>query len=218
MNRPRLAAAAAATSLFTLALSGLGGCLGYNNIEPIEGASGWVDPNAAPVPTAMSAALRWVIDRYPPTDEGFTGKTTTVPLAVSFPTNTRPEVGDMVLSQATLPYAQALTTANVSLPTYRIGRVWVRGDMATVDIFRPVPTLAKDKEGKPFYQCITVNLRSGLSPWRIVSHRVWSVGSVDVPLANYMSSKGSGIVPDAPATEAAPASDATQASDASGAN
>ena len=210
MNRPRFAAAAAALPLLALALSGLGGCLGYNNIEPIEGASGWTNPNSPPVPTAMSTALRWVVDRYPPSDEGFTGHTTTMPFAVSFPTTTRPEIGEMVLSQATLPHARPLTTDTESLPTYLIGRVWVRGDMATVDIFRPVPTLAKDKDGKPFYQCITVNLRSGLSPWRIVSHRVWSVGSVDVPLANYMTRKGSGIVPEAPAAPAEP--------DSSGAN
>ncbi len=191
------------TPLLALALASLGGCLGYNNIEPIEGASGFVDPNSPPVPTAMSTALRWVVDRYPPNDEGFTGQTTLAPFAVSFPLRTRPGVGEMVLRQATLPHAQMLTVENESLPVYRIGRVWVRGDMATVDVFRPIPTLQKGSDDQPFYQCITVNLRSGLSPWRIVSHKVWSVGTVDLPLVNYMTSKGSSVVPEAAAAEPA---------------
>ncbi len=186
-------------------LGALPACVGYNNIEPIEGASGFTDPNSPPVPTAMSTALRWVVDRYPPTDEGFTGTTTEAPLAVSFPLRTRPEIAGLVLSQSEIPNAQALTQATESWPVYRIGRVWVRGDMATVDVFRPVPRLAKDVDGKPYYQCVTVNLRSGLSPWRIVSHRVWSVGSVDVPLANYMNAGGSGVVPEAAAAASEPA-------------
>lgn len=188
-------------------LAVLPGCVGYNDIEPIDGGHGFVDPNSPPVPTAMATALRWVVDRYPPTTEGFTGFTTEAPLAVSFPLRTRREIGDLVFTQAQIKNATFLTPATESLPIYRIGRVYVRGDEATVDIHRPVPTLARDKSGTPYYQTITVNMRAGLSPWRVTSHRVWPVGSIDLPLVNYMTSgkAGSSPTPEAQTPESVPA-------------
>lgn len=166
-----------------------GGCIGHNNIDPISGALAFENPNDQPVPDAIKAALRWVIDRYPPSAEQAVGTFPTEPIAINLPGRMRYEKAQSIVREVG-PNIVTLTPENAgTLPVYHIGRVWIRADAAAVDVFRPVPAFGKMPGGKPVYQAITVNLRAGFAPWRIVSHRVWPVGTLDLPAEAYPAAK-----------------------------
>lgn len=182
----------------------LGGCLGHNNIERIDGAVGFDNPNEQPVPAAMSAALRWVIDRYPPNPDQPIGRFPTEEIAVNLPARMRLEMADKVLRDVA-PNLRVLTPENATtLPVYHVGRVLTRADAASVDVFRPVSAMGTGPGGKPVYQAITVNLRAGFAPYRVVSHRVWPVGTLDLPTLNFPQARpAAGMdVPPAAAPEA----------------
>lgn len=165
----------------------LGGCIGHNNIEPISGATAFENPNEAPVPQAMTTALRWVIERYPPNPEQPIGSFPSEPIAVNLPTRMRFEMARKV-ARDVAPNVTILTQENQrTLPVYHVGRVWVRGDAASVDVFRPVSAFGASPGGQPTYQAITVNLRAGFAPWRVTAHRVWPVGTLDLPLLTFPS-------------------------------
>jgi len=44
-----------------------GGCVGYAVYPPMEGMSGFKNPNSDPLPALMTESVRWVSTRYPPT-------------------------------------------------------------------------------------------------------------------------------------------------------
>lgn len=158
-----------------------GGCIGHNNIEPIPGAVGFEDPNNAPVPQIMAASLRWLVLRYPPQGgESLAGMTEPEPFAVSLPLNVRGDTVEWLQRQTFPGKMQASTLENQDLPTYLFGRVWVRGDMAYVDIFRPVQQLASPSGGV-VYQPITLHMRGGMQNWHFTSHRIYQPGSLPVP-------------------------------------
>lgn len=169
-----------AAVLAAASVLGPAGCIGHNNIEPIPGAVGFEDPNNAPVPQIMAAALNWLVLRYPPQGgDGPAGMVEPDPFAVSFPLNLRGDTVEWLTRQTFPGKLQASTLENLSLPTYRIGRVWVRGDMAFVDIFRPVPQFST--AGSVVYQPITLHMRGGMSNWHFASHRIYQPGSLPVP-------------------------------------
>lgn len=167
-----------------VSLVGPAGCIGHNNIEPIPGAVGFEDPNNAPVPQIMVAALNWLVLRYPPQGgDGPAGMVEPDPFAVSFPLNLRGDTVEWIQRQTFPGKLQASTLDNLDRPTYRIGRVWVRGDMAFVDIFRPVPQLSGGSAGgaSVVYQPITLHMRGGLQNWHFTSHRIYQPGALPVP-------------------------------------
>jgi hypothetical protein len=167
-------------------LGGLSGCIGHNNIEPIPGAVGFEDPNNAPVPQIMAEAIRWLVLRYPPQGgDAPAGMVEPEPFAVSLPLNVRGDTAEW-LERKTFPgVMQVATNENRDLPTYLIGRVWVRGDMAYVDIFRPVPQLSPGPQGV-VYQPFTLHMRGGVQDWRFASHRIYQPGSLPVPKVNVL--------------------------------
>lgn len=165
----------------------LGGCFGYNNVEPIEGSVAFENPNSPPVPQAMATALQWAALRYPPhVDRLDVGKGEQPLIAVNFPVGVRRDVAEYVCRN-TGPWAMPLTTENDALPVYHIGRVWTRGLYATVDVFRPASQLGPAPEGTTLWQCITVQLRSGIGSYSVFSHKAWPVGAFDVPALHYLA-------------------------------
>lgn len=166
------------------------GCYSHTSVEPIPGAFGGDDPNAVPIPAGMATGLKWVIDRYPPTGEPFLGRTTTEPIAISLPAGTRPDVYREVLRAIgglggpvdVLP----VTRDTEARPIYIVGRVWMRGDVCTMDIHRPVVTLGQGPEGRQVYQVITLHMRSGSGTWQVRSHRVYPVNTIPVAPINYL--------------------------------
>lgn len=183
-----------------MCLLALGGCFGHNTIETERGAiQGFANPNSPPVPQAMATALQWAAMRYPPgMDRTEVGAGADRPrIAVSFPLDTRRDTANYVCTN-TGPFAEPLTQENASLPTYHIARVWTRGLYATVDIFRPASQLGPAPGETTLYQCITVELRSGIGSYSVYSHKVWPVGVFDVPPQRYLAPGYDGRVEPAP--------------------
>ncbi len=172
------------------------GCVGHNVYPPIEGESGFTNPNNDPMPQLISASVRWVVLRYPPSDHvEWNPPSAALPDGQKFAVNL-PEGTNRAVALRTIDNigygAQPVVPGNEGLPTYHISRIWVSGDEAKVDLLRPVPGLGSTSPGKtPITQGITVRLRGGVQQWRVTSHRTWSMNSMPVPTLNY--------VPDEPA-------------------
>jgi hypothetical protein len=154
--------------------------MGHANIDPIPGTVATENPNDPPLPTAMTLALRWVTDRYPPEAVDFASGPMTEPFAINFPAGTRTDVARRVCANVNTN-SQPLEADNQTLPIYHVGRIWLRGDLATVDILRPVGTYGQGAEGPVLYQCITIKMQGGLRPFGVVSHRIWPVNYSPVP-------------------------------------
>jgi hypothetical protein len=212
----RLLALAALAPVF------LAGCVGYSgHPEPKPvGDPTLSNPNVVSSKDVAATALEWVIKRYPPTgedgrltmwmefDEPKTNPdgTVTPRLAVN--------IGDPAVRQSTYDEfvrragrgAVPLTPENESaLPIYHVGRVWVEGDMATVDIFRPVVPWPEGPASQRAYQAITVRLRGGMKPWNVVAHRVWGIGTTPVPKLVYYPAGDEAVPEGTPETAPGPA-------------
>jgi len=192
----------AISSLVVLGVLGgpmlLGGCLGHKTIEPLEGASPLSDnPNDPPVPEAIATALTWVVDRYPPGGEEFLGRNTQ-PVAANLPTGLRGDVANRICRMAGKSIS-VLTVENDTLPIYHIGRVWVRGDTAKIDVMVPVAqytpqTSATGPSAVMVYQNITLTLRTrGFEPYYVQSHYVWGLGSFETPPLRYLENSPDGM-------------------------
>ena len=174
-----------AAFLFSLAGSGLAGCVGYASYPPIESATpSSTNPNAPPIDELMMLAVKWVADRYPPphAGPGVAGEAT---FAINLPVGVRRDVYERV-SAKTGGLGVPVTAENMkTLPVYHIARVWVRMRDAKVDVLRPRLELPRKVDGQPVYECITLICDGGMQPWRVVRFQTWEVGVVDTPLLYY---------------------------------
>jgi hypothetical protein len=161
--------------------AGLSGCVSWASYPAGPGEVAVKNPNDPTMLDVMVTGLQWVIRRYPPGAGGEGPR-----LAINLPAGMRERVYQRVavrVGQGAVP----LTTANATLPIYHVAQVRVRGDEAAVDILRPVTELGPSPSGEPVYQEVRVNLRGGVSPWHVVSHREWTPGAVSsIPELNYM--------------------------------
>jgi hypothetical protein len=107
-------------------------------------------------------------------------------IVVNFPIGVRRDVAEYVCRNVG-PWASPLTTENDALPVYHIARVWTRGLYATVDIFRPSTQLGPAPGGQTLWQCITVQLRSGIGSYSVFSHKAWPVGAFPEPALHYLA-------------------------------
>lgn len=151
----------------------LTGCASYANVPEPESSPSVTSPNARQPRAAMTAALQRVLRQYPP------GRGTTR-FAVNLPTKVSPENAAEILA-ALGPGAELATLENAELPTYDIGRIWIRAGSAKVDIFRPVVELGRQADGTYEQQAITVWMEGGLGPWRTVRTQKWAVGAFPRP-------------------------------------
>ena len=190
------------------AASNLGGCVGYNVYPPMEGQSGFTNPNSDPFPPVMTNAMQWVVLRYPPHAEAewnapAAGNVGTNAFAVNLPKGMDQSVARRIVKNIGNG-AEPLVAGNETLPIYSISRVWVQGDDAKVDIVRPVVGMT-GADGKPLTQGITVRLRGGLKPWTVTSHRLWSYNSMPQPALNFLPDDSPAAPQMRPATPAEPA-------------
>ncbi len=207
----------AATLTLSLALVGaLTACVGYSGHSgPKEVEDPFNNPNVVSSKDVAATALEWVIKRYPPTGED--GRLTmwrefeeadtdaagnAVPrLAINLGhEGVRQSTYDEFCRRAGRG-AVPLTPETESLPIYHVGRVWVEGDMATVDIFRPVVPWPDGSANLRAYQAITVRLRGGMKPWGVVAHRVWGIGATTVPGLVYYNGRAAPTEPDSSDSE-----------------
>ncbi|HYE02988.1 MAG TPA: hypothetical protein VD963_07110 [Phycisphaerales bacterium] len=181
------------------ALAALTSCVGYTAHPLSKDESAFSDPNSPTAHDVMAVAARWVVRHYPPGgDEGRyqifddPGVADTQDhggrFVLNVPAGMRAATYRRVLSE-TSRLALPVTAENIDagLPVYHVGRVWVWGDQAKVDIFKPVSPLGRrGPGGEPLYQAVTVNLRGGFKPWGVTSHHVWTVGALPVPPLHYL--------------------------------
>ncbi|MFZ4574436.1 MAG: hypothetical protein ACOYN0_08570 [Phycisphaerales bacterium] len=188
--------ALALTGLVTISAL-LGGCFGNSNYPAIAGASAATDsPNTPAVESCMTLAVRWVADRYPPRNdrrEAQTPKeagdiTVRWPMVLNLPVGTRKVFYERIARNCG-PEVRPMTTEteNNGAPVYHVGRVWVRAHEAKVDVYRPMPEIDESPGGGGrVYQMITVTLKGGFEPWRVVHGRAWEPGAHELPEIYYM--------------------------------
>lgn len=177
----------------------LAGCVGYNVYPPMTGYPAFGDPNSPPMYYIMGEALRWTIQKYPPGEpaaaraEILDSGAAALPAA---PDGQTPRAAislvpgmlrEYYIRTAAIagPGVVPLSPEHAGLPTYLVSRIWVGGDTAKVDLFRPVTRLGSP-DGSKVYQGLTINLRGGLRAWHVTSHRVWSIGSLEPPEPTYL--------------------------------
>jgi hypothetical protein len=186
MNRTRLPIASAPMlrmgllTLIAAAASTLAGC-GYATWPPVEerfAKSGQI--NFEPSVFVVGEALSWVTLRYPPVRDAERGVIYVSAFAINLPEGTSWESAQRVVRRVGRG-AEIAAPDNRNLYTYSVTRAIVRGTTAEVDVVRPVPDLGRDADGNPRLQGITVRLVGGTKPWRVLSHRTFPVGIMDVP-------------------------------------
>ncbi|MEZ6242462.1 MAG: hypothetical protein R3B57_05405 [Phycisphaerales bacterium] len=149
-----------------------GGCMGYASYPNAEGSLTRSTTNSRAAAAVMRESLRWVTTH----EKDMPGR-----FAVNLPPGTSDETYWEV---ATSVGGEALSTDNMDLPRYSVGRVWVRGGEAKVDVTRPVMALGRLADGGWVTQTITLELEGGLTPWRVVRDRPWALGAIEAPTAN----------------------------------
>jgi hypothetical protein len=179
MNKRRIAAALAAIGAAGLAT----GCVSHAHYPPVDRTLAYSSPNTPAVEDVMLVGLRWIATRYPPADESQAAPT----MAVNLPEGVRGKVYQRVARA--IPGAEPLTPENSHLPIFHVGHIRIRGDHAQVNIFRPISAVGPMMTGETVYQEVRLDLRGGLSPWRVVSWREWTPGSGDLPPLNYFAAE-----------------------------
>lgn len=128
----------------------------------------------------LAGSIAWASERHPPpagaADDGW--------FAINLPEGVTREQYIEVATQIG-DRATPVTPETEHLPTYHIGWVWMRGDHARVDVFRPVYSLTRPG-GQVVYQAITLHFTRRFSAWRVEQTQPWDPGVVTVPPLYYM--------------------------------
>lgn len=179
----------------------IGGCASYANVPEPESSPSVTSPNARQPRAAMTAALQRVLRQYPP------GRGTNA-FAVNLPPQVSPVNADELIARLG-PGAELASPGNRDLPTYHVGRIWIRGAQAKVDVFRPVVELGRGADGVYEQQAITVWLQGGIGPWHTVRTQKWAVGAFPRPEV-FEPEIYEGAEPETPAQTPAPAEPAAE--------
>ena len=143
----------------------LGGCVVVNaTYPPRPGESATSDLNLSPSPTAMEAALRAALERNP-----IEGR-----YILNLPRGMERAVAQRIANtvgpgQAVLPDVELAE----ALPVVHVSRVWIRGEIAEVDVLLPVDEV---------WQAVTVRMRGGVvRGYRVERIRRWPPGMIEAP-------------------------------------
>lgn len=162
---------------------GLWGCQGYGSYPGPESSAMITNPNTRGTVAVVTEAVRWASLRYAP------GGDVRASYLVSPPAGMWERYAERI-ADSLGDRAVLLREGDESLPTFSVGRVWLRGSRAKVDVFRPVVELGRDDNGAYTLEPVTVWLEGGIEPWRVVRHQTWAIGSVELPNAWYAPRPG----------------------------
>lgn len=159
----------------------LPGCsTGFATYPPTPGQTASANPNGPIFETAVVAALRDVIERYPPPPELVPSDAGTLSrperVAINLFDGVRPDVAESTAARVG-GGAAPLFEETADLPTYHVTRVWLRGGRAEVDIICPVVT----RRGARTTQMVTLEMQSTLGGYRVDRRREWTVGAFPAP-------------------------------------
>lgn len=179
-----------------LALSlglGMAGCVGYSSYEPHRAEIRLTNPGQPATQTALEAAVRYAATRYPPNtppEVAILGQPTTEPHDFMFAVNMpRGMSREQYLGSVGRIGGEAvpLTPERVDLPIYHVGRVWVRGGRARIDIFRPVPGWRDaEPDDDNAYQALTLTLEGGHRAWRVTRMQARTPGAEPLPPLHFL--------------------------------
>lgn len=150
----------------------------YANYPPITGDEFAVKNvnNSINMKNAIAAAVRWTAMRYPP--PGGDG----APFAINLPAGTSEETYARVAGMVGKG-AQPISEANAqTLPIYHVTRVWLRGEIARIDVVRPVFEIAHKPGGGPVYRGVEVRLAGGWEPWHVTGSTEYEIGVLEPPV------------------------------------
>ncbi|MFN0131879.1 MAG: hypothetical protein ACKVW3_05010 [Phycisphaerales bacterium] len=181
---------AASLMLGLSTLVALAGCASWANFPPVPGDTAFHSLATPAMEDVMIEGLRWTITRYPPrgTTLDFTPGAPEEPrLSINLPVGVKANYYQYAAREIGGPrrVVAPLTTTSADLPIYHVRSLRVRGDEAQINIVRPATELGLAPDGTPVYQEVTLTLRGGIGPWRVVSATPWSPGSEDIPPPNY---------------------------------
>ena len=145
----------------------LAACAPLISWPPIEGDAAIHDLAVEPAPSAMAASIRAVSSRWPV--DG--------PWLISPPEGTTLRTARSIIAAVDHTDANLAGPRTTGLPAFHITRVWIRGDDAVVDVFRPAAS-------SDVLRKVTVRLHSRLARWRIESMREWPEGAYPQPTLN----------------------------------
>lgn len=163
-------------------LLGIAGCTSViydsNPEGPVATLEARPDFASHTVQNLLAESIGWAVEHYPPPAGEGDGW-----FAINLPRGLTREqyigvagrIGDR---------AAPITPEVEYLPTYHVGWVWMRGDQARVDVFRPVYSLSRG--GEVVTQAITLHLHRRYASWRVERTQPWDPGVVALPPVYYL--------------------------------
>lgn len=148
----------------------LGGCVSYTNVPEPESAPAFKSANHFQAKKVTAAALAEIIERYPMRDAN--GQ-----YSVNLPAGTTLESAQEIVSNLPEGVVIPFEGMDASIPTYHIGRIWIRVSDAKVDVLYP----ARSFDGTGFVGNATVWINGGVRTWNINRVQHWAPGTIAVP-------------------------------------
>jgi hypothetical protein len=198
------------TTLITLAGTvALASCAReYANYPPITGDEFAIKNvnNSLNMKNAIAAALRWTAMRYPPPG----GEN--APFAINLPAGSSEETYQRIVTLIGHG-AQPISEANAkSLPVYHVTRVWLRGEIARIDIVRPVFEVADKPSGGHVYRGVEVRLAGGWNPWHVTGSSEYEIGVLEPPALHIPGTEADAPMPSNTVDDELPAQQPVQQS------
>ena len=153
-----------------LTLGMLGGCVSYTNVPEPESAPAFKSANHLQAKKVTHRALEEVISRYPMRDSQ--GR-----YSINLPAGTSLESAQEIVDGLPEGVVIPFEGMDQSIPTYHIGRIWIRASDAKVDVLYP----ARSFDGSAFTGNVTVWLNGGIRRWGVNRVQHWAPGTIEVP-------------------------------------
>jgi len=148
----------------------MSGCVSYTNVPVPESAPAFKSMNHGQSITVVSRALSAVIADHPVRDgDGH--------YAINLPIGTTPSSADKILAALPVGAIVPFEGMDSSVPTYSIGRIWIRASDAKVDVVYPFVGI----NGIHHDQSVTVWLNGGVRKWRVNRQQHWAPGTIETP-------------------------------------
>lgn len=157
------------------------GCVSYSTYPSVQGLAP-SSPNFIFVQPVVRESVLEVTKQFHPESAGT--------YAVNLPKGMTIDAQLRIINSLG-PQALPLSASTTDRPIYHVGRIWVRGRQAKVDVIRPVLELGPSPSGETIYQGMTVWLEGGAYPWGVMRVQPWSLGVVAPPELN--------LIPEIPA-------------------
>ncbi|MBX3321607.1 MAG: hypothetical protein KF757_01315 [Phycisphaeraceae bacterium] len=158
------------------------GCVSYSTYPEVKGLAP-SNPNFIHVKPIVRESIKEIITQFHQDEFGT--------FAVNLPKGMTLEAQYSILD-ALDDRARLLTSQTLDRPIYHVGRIWVRGTHAKVDIVRPILELGPSPSDVVTYQGMTVWLEGGVYPWGVTRVQPWSIGVVSPPELNLLDEETPG--------------------------